>query len=87
MDAVQLTIIAVTFILTILIVFLGVQVWLILKEVRISLQKMNKMLDDFGKVTGAVGETASGMSGIVSGIKAGLSVFTALRKQKEGNDE
>ncbi len=87
MDIVQLVIIVISLILTALVVFLGVQVWLILKEMRISLQKMNKMLDDFTKVTGTIGDTASGFSGILSGIKAGMSIFSGLRKNKEEEDE
>ncbi|MBI5449191.1 hypothetical protein HY948_02630 [Candidatus Gottesmanbacteria bacterium] len=80
MDAVQITIIVISFILTGLMVALGVQVWYIFKEVRISIQKMNKMLEDGGKMTGAVSDGVAGMSGIVSGIKAGLSFFSAFRK-------
>ncbi|MBI3577459.1 hypothetical protein HY086_05475 [Candidatus Gottesmanbacteria bacterium] len=85
MDPVQLTIVAISFILTFLFVFLGIQVWFILKEMKIGLQKMNKMLDDMGKVTGTVGETATGMSGLLSGLKAGLSLFSGLHKK--GDDD
>lgn len=83
MDPVQITIIAVSLILTALIVVLGVQVWYILKEMRISIQKMNKMLDDGGKVTGAVSEGVSGIGGLLNGIKSGLSFFSALRGKKK----
>lgn len=80
MDPVQITIVIISFILTFLFVFLGVQVWFILKEMRIGLSKMNKMLDDMGKVTGTVGEGFSSLGGFVSGIKSGLSLFTSLKK-------
>lgn len=80
MDPVQLVIIVISFILTFLFVFLGVQVWFILKEMRIGLSKMNKMLDDMGKVTGTVGEGFLSFGGFVSGIKSGLSLFTSLKK-------
>lgn len=86
MDPVQLTIIAVSFILTGLIAVLSVQVWQILKEVRIMFGKMNKMLDDMGKVTGTVGEGFSSVGGFISGLKSGLSLFTSLRKG-ESDDE
>jgi len=52
MDPVQLTIIIISFALALLLIVLGIQVWYILKEMRLSLQKMNKMLDDAGKVSG-----------------------------------
>jgi hypothetical protein len=83
MDPVQITIIAISFILTMLLVVLGVQVWQILKEIRISLFKVNGMLDDAKKVTSTVGESVSGMAGVVSGIKAALSVFKTFRKGDE----
>lgn len=81
MDAVQITIIVISLILTGLMVALGFQVWYILKEIRISIQKMNKMLDDGGKMTGAVSEGVAGMSGLVNGIKAGLSFFSSFRNK------
>lgn len=87
MDAVQITIIVISLILTGLMVALGVQVWYILKEVRISIQKMNKMLEDGGKMTGAVSEGVAGMSGLVSGIKTGLSFFSKFRSKEGGHHE
>lgn len=86
MDIVQLVIIAISLVLTLLVVFIGIQIWFILKEMRISLQKMNKMLDDFSKVTGTIGETASGFSGIISGLKAGLSIFSGLKRKAEEDE-
>ncbi len=85
MDLVQVTIVLISFILTFFFVFLGIQVWFILKEMKVGLQKMNKMLDDMGKVTGTVGEGISSIGGFVGGIKSGLSLFTSLRKG--GSDE
>ena len=86
MDPIQLLIIVVTLILTILLVVLGIQMWFILKEIRISIQKMNKMLDDMQKVTGTVGEGISNLGGVMSGLKAGLSIFSSLRKKGEGDE-
>lgn len=82
MDPVQLTIIAISFIITILIVFLGVQVWYILKEMRQGLQKVNKMLDDAGKVSGTVSQGVSSMAGMLEGIRTGLSLFSSLRHKE-----
>ena len=86
MDPVQLTIIAISFIITILIVFLGVAVWHILKEMRASLQKVNKMLDDAGKVSGTVSQGVSSMAGMLEGIKTVRSLFSSLR-HRDKDDE
>jgi hypothetical protein len=83
MDPIQLTIVAVSFILTILVVALGVQVWFILKEMRTSIMKMNKMLDDAGKVSGTVSDGVQSMSGFVTGIKTGLNVITSFTNKKK----
>jgi hypothetical protein len=83
MDPTQLTIILISIALTILVIVLGIQVWFILKEVRSSIVKMNKMLDDAGKVSGAVSEGVIGMSGFVNGLKTGISAITSLIHKKE----
>lgn len=87
MDPTQLTIVIISFALATLIIVLGVQVWFILKEVRISLQKMNKMLDDGGKVTGAVSEGVVNMSGFMNGLRTGITAITSILKKKVGEDE
>ncbi len=83
MDPVQITIIVISFILTTLVVVLGVQVWFILKEIRVSMQKMNKMLDDAGKVSGAVSEGVVGMSGFMNGIKTGIQAVSSILHKDE----
>ncbi|MCX8008719.1 MAG: hypothetical protein N3A54_03360 [Patescibacteria group bacterium] len=86
MDPVQIVIIGISIVLTTLFIALGVQMWFILKEIRGSIQRMNKMLDDAGKVTGAFGEGASNMSGLINGIKAGLSLAASMRKKGDDHD-
>lgn len=86
MDPIQLVIIIVTFILTILIVVLGIQVFFILKEIRLGLQKMNTMLSDMQKVTNTVGEGVSNLGGVLGGLKAGLSIFSSLRHRGEEDE-
>jgi len=83
MDPVQLTIIIISFVLTTLIVILSIQVWHILKEFRQSIVKVNKMLDDGGKVTGVISDSATGIAGFVSGIKTGMNVLSMFTKKKE----
>lgn len=80
MEPVSLTVISISFIITILIVVLGIQVFFILKEIRIGLQKGNKMLDDAGKVTDVVSSGVTSVGGFMQGIKTGISVFTSLKR-------
>ena len=86
MDPIILTIIAISTVLTLLLVVIGIQISLILKEVRSSLMKMNKMLDDAGKVTGQISEGVQHMSGFMNGIRTGISMITSLKKKGERHE-
>jgi len=83
MEPVQIVIIGISIVLTSLFIALGVQFWFILKEVRGSLQRVNSMLDDAAKVTHAVGGGLTNMSGLMNGIKSGMSLVTTLRNKGE----
>lgn len=86
MDPIQLTIIGVSLTLTLLLVVLGIQVYYILKEIRLSVHKANKMLDDAGKVSGTITEGVTSMSGFVNGIKTGLAMITSFQKKEKENE-
>lgn len=86
MDPIQLVIVAATTALTVVFVALGVQMWHILGEVRKSIQKMNKMLDDMGKVTGTVGEGVSNLSGFINGLRTGFSMIHSIRGKGEKDE-
>jgi hypothetical protein len=79
MEPTQIVIIIISITIASLFVILGIQIFFILKEIRISLQKVNKMLDDMGKVSGTVGDGVVNMAGFVNGLKAGLSAIATLR--------
>lgn len=81
MDTTQLIIITVSIALTALLVVLGIQVFYILKEIRMTIKKMNKMMDDFGKVTGTVGDSVQNLGGFVNGIRSGMAVVSSLKKK------
>ena len=83
MDATQILLIVVVTVLTILLTVIGIQVVYILMEVRKSAQKVNRMLDDAGQVTGGISRSVTGMSGLVSGLKSGLSIVSWFGKKKD----
>lgn len=83
MDPIQLTIIVVTITLTILMVVLGIQVFFILKEIRLSVHKANKMLDDAGKVTETVSGGVASMGGFINGVRSGIAMITSLKGKGE----
>jgi len=78
-DSTQLILLFVIVVLTILLLVLGVQVFFILKELRKTIFKMNKVLDDASSITESVSEPISSISSIVSGIKTGAFVANILK--------
>ena len=87
MDTTQILLTAVVSVLTVLLSIIGVQIVFILIEVRKSLEKMNKMLDDAGTVTGGISRSVTGMSGIMEGLKTGLSIVNLFGKKRGSDDK
>jgi hypothetical protein len=77
-DSVQLVLLLVIFILTILLVILGVQVYFILKDVRKALVKANKILEHAGSIADNVSGPISSVANLISGFKAG-SLLTIVK--------
>ncbi len=80
-DTTQILLISVITVLTILLTVIGIQIVYILKEFKRSMEKVNKILDDAGIASNAVAKSISGFSGISSGLKAVLSIFSKLKNE------
>ena len=87
MDPVQIVIIFISLTITALIVVLGIQVYYILAELRIAMTKVNEMLDNGVKVSGAMSQTVEGASGLVNGIVTGLSFLSTFGKKRRHQDD
>ncbi|HUQ84844.1 MAG TPA: hypothetical protein VM077_00825 [Candidatus Limnocylindrales bacterium] len=92
-DPVQIVLLLVIIVLTILLVVLGIQVFYILKELRNTIKKTNKVLDNANSITENIEEPLSALSSLLMGVKSG-SFFTIakfinnfLGKQKEEKRE
>lgn len=87
-DITQFVLISVVISLTVVLVVVGIQTIGILKELRISLTKMNKILDDTGTISESVAKPIAAASNFLVGVK-GISVFngllTILRKHKKSS--
>lgn len=83
-DPAQLLLFIVILVLTILLVVLGVQVYLILRDLRHTIAKANKVLDRAGEITESVSAPISSLSSIIMGLKTG-AIFANLLKKV--NDE
>lgn len=77
--------------LTVLIIIFSVYVFRILNELRQTLAKMNKILDDMGTISGSIAKPVAGLSDLVMGLKSGVKVFEAISrfagKNKDEDEE
>lgn len=80
-DAAQAVLLFVLVVLTILLLILGVQVFFILRELRLTVSKANKVLDDTGTITESVSEPISKLSVLVSGVKTGAAIASIIKKK------
>jgi len=85
MEPAQILLTIVVVVLTIILVAVGIQVFLILKELRRSVQKTNKILDDAQEVSHSVAKPISSLSTSLMGISGvgGLVSWLMTRKSKK----
>ena len=88
-DLVQVVLMVVVVIITALSVVVGIQVYNILKEVRESIRKVNKILDDFGTVSESVSRPIASAADILTGATGitGLLGWLINRRKKKEEDE
>jgi hypothetical protein len=82
-DPAQTALFLVVIVLTILLVVLGIQVFFILRELRKTIYKANKVLDDTGTITESVSRPISSLSSIAMGLKAGAKIAKILNFEKK----
>lgn len=79
MDTVQIILLVVVIILTILVVALGIQVFLILRDFRQTVHKANKVLDNTNTITKSVSEPLNNLSQLASNMATGTVFATVLK--------
>lgn len=91
MDPLVILLIIVTSILTVLLVIVGVQVIMILKEVKQTLTHVNHTLEAADNVVALLSRPASGFADMVAGVKTGLRISESfvswLNKNREDHHE
>lgn len=78
-DTAQIILLVVVVILTVLLVALGVQVFFILRELRRTVSKANKVLEDTGTITESVSKPLSSLSNLTSGLRVGTLIAGLLK--------
>ena len=83
LDIFQLLLVVVIAALTTLLVFVGIQVVYILREIREAMQKINKVLADAGMISESVAKPIAGISGFLTGVQSGARLMRLLRDDKK----
>lgn len=88
-DTAQIVLLFVIVVLSVLLVVLGIQVYFILKELRKTITKANKVLDNAGEITKSVSDPIAKITSISSFIKGGSLVTAAkiIRSLISSDDE
>lgn len=79
-DSAQTILFVVIIVLTIFLLVLGVQVFFILRDLRKTVSKANKVLDNTNVITQSVSAPISSLSSIAMGIKTGSSFINLFKK-------
>lgn len=83
MDTVQVLLIAAVIVLTIMLVAFGLQVFYILRELRKTIHKLNRVLDNTESITESVSAPISSFSAMLTGMKGGATIAGFLKKLRE----
>ena len=87
-ESTQILLFGVVSVLTLVLVFIGFQIFMILSEVRKMLMKFNTMVDGAVTVTGNMGKSFEKLSGFGEGVSAVFSLFRLFggKKGKKRDD-
>jgi len=86
MEITQVVLASVIIILTVVLTFIGVEVFFILREFRETVRKTNKIIDDAGLISESIAKPIVGLSGFLTGLKSGAGLIKILTKNL-GKDE
>jgi len=78
----QILLFLVVTVLATLLSLVGIQVIHILKELRETAKKTNKILDDFQSISSSIAKPIVGISGFITGLRSGTDLINLFLKKK-----
>ncbi len=87
MEITQILLVIVVLALTSIMFIVGIEVFFIFKEIRQSMKKFNKMLDNLGLITESIAKPIAGFSGFITGIKSGADAIKLLTKDEKKKEK
>ncbi|MDQ3238986.1 MAG: hypothetical protein M3P33_00540 [bacterium] len=89
MDILQVFLIVSLVLLTTLLIFLGIQVYYVLQEIRLTLKTLNRSLDNVAEVSDMVKNPiyaltqVKGWGSVVGGLREGIKLYKTMRRKDE----
>ena len=83
MDTSQVILLAVVIVLAIFLVALGFQVYFVLKDIRKTLMRMNRLFDDADDLVGQVKKPIDSASNFFTALTAGAGLAHILKRKTE----
>ncbi|MFC1711899.1 hypothetical protein ACFLZ1_04960 [Patescibacteria group bacterium] len=89
LDSIQILLTVVISVLTVLLTIIGLAIYQILKEFKISVEKINLILNDTHRMTAAVAQPVEDASEFLHGVKSGVNFIKSAAKilKEEKEDE
>ena len=87
MEITQIILILVVVLLASVMTVIGIEVFMILKELRESVKKANKIMDDAGIISESVAKPVQSFSGFIMGLKSGVNFMKLASKFIEEKEE
>lgn len=84
MDTTQIVLLAVIIVLTIFLVAIGFQVFFVLKDLRKTLFRMNRLFDNADDLVGQVKKPIESAGNIFTAMTAGVGIAHLLKKGDKG---
>ena len=85
LDPIQIVFAVVIFVLTILLVVIGIEVFRILQEAKHTLKRVNNVLDDVEVISSSISGPIQKVSGIVQGFQQGAAVMHFVQRLIENH--
>lgn len=83
MDITQIVIIVSLLAISTVIVVLGIYLVRLIKDITVTVQKTNQILDDTQSITSSIKRPLNSVSEFVMGFKNGINVFNSFFKKEE----
>lgn len=82
-DIIQIVLLSVIVLLSIILIILGIQVFFILRDLRQTVKKTNKVLDDINLISESVAKPVSSLGDLFGGASIISTVFKVIKAFKK----